>query len=67
MDSYREVVNTPKPCSIAVNTTTPYTGLSDVRALNNEAYLATIVASLVGEQFSLDITKTAKLAIQLEI
>ena len=38
-----------------------------MRALNNEGDLATIVASLVGERFSLDITKTAKLAIQLEI
>ena len=63
MDSYYEVVNTPKPCSIAVKTTTPHKGLSDVRALNNEGDLATIVASLVGERFSLDITKTAKLAI----
>jgi hypothetical protein len=67
MDSYCEVVNTPKPCSIAVNTTTPHTGLSDVRALNNKGDLAAIVASLVGERFSLDITKTAELAIQLEI
>ena len=66
-DSYCEVVNTPKPCSIAVNTTTPHTGLSDVRALNNEGDLATIVASLVGERFSLAINKTAKLAVQLEI
>ena len=48
-DSYCEVVNMSKPYSIAVNTTTPHTGLSDVRALNNEADLATIVASLVGE------------------
>jgi hypothetical protein len=66
-DSYCEVVNTPKPSSIAMNTTTPHTGLSDSRALNNEGDLATIVASLVGERFSLTINKVSELTVQLEI
>ena len=38
-----------------------------MQVLNNEAGLATIVASLVGERFSPDITMTSKLAVQLEI
>ena len=64
---YGTIINTPKNIVLAVNSTTTHTLLSKTRDLNNEVDLATLISSLIGEQFSISITKVTKISTQLEI
>ena len=67
MSSYGVISNTLKNSVLVVNLNTSHTLLSEIRSINNEADLSAIVSSLVGKQFSIDVTKIAKLSAQLEI
>ena len=63
---YGAIINTPKKIVLAVKFTTTHTLLSETRDLNNEMYLATLISSLIGEQFLLSITRVTKISAQLK-
>ena len=66
-DSCEENIETPKVCVVNSNPTTPHIGLSEIMTLKDKKDLASIVASLVGEQFLFSVTKIFELCTQLEM